>query len=242
MPAKALHFRFFRQTYFFKIKLGFSLLCLFLFILCCVLGVWQLHRYALKKNLLLEQKLHLSAKPLALVNAQHIQFERIKVSGHYVNELTMLVQNRFYHDAPGFEVLTPLRMPHDKKLLLIDRGWVAKLNMPKIAVVQEQQNIVGYIKLLNEYQFILGDNILQPNKTPLVLQRIDIKEISQATQQSFYPFILRMDADQAHGFVRDWIITTVTPERHMAYAVQWFFLALVLLIAHFCFCCERQDG
>lgn len=246
MAAKALQFRFQQQTYLFNLKVGFSLLCLTFFILCCTLGSWQLHRYTDKKTLLTQYQQRLTSQPIPLsqltVSAPP-QFQRISVSGFYLNELTMLVQNRFYHDQLGYEVLTPLRIPGQQKLLLIDRGWIQKPNtqsLPTIENVSSTQDITGYIKLLNEHQFILGKNILAPKQAPLVMQRIDLYEISSITQQSFYPFILRLDANQTNGFVRDWIIASVTPERHMGYAVQWFALAFVLFIAYFCFCCERK--
>lgn len=232
------HFR--QNTYCFKFRRGFSLLCLFLFILCIALGQWQLHRYAYKKTLLATYQKRLHEKPQdfqIIVSQQDLQFQPVKIAGEYVNSLTMLIQNRFYHDEPGFEVLTPLKISGDKKLLLVDRGWIKN---PDILPVLKKQEITGHIKLLDEYQFILGDNLLQPDKKPYVLQRVDINEISQITHQAFYPFILRLDANQENGFVRDWTIVTVMPARHMAYAIQWFALALVLLIAYLCFCFEKR--
>jgi surfeit locus 1 family protein len=247
MAVGSLQFNFRNQTYLFKFRLVFTLLCLSLFILCCFLGVWQLHRYAHKKALITEYQARLTApaKPFKeIAEEPNLQFQRVYLSGEYLNEQTMLVQNRFYHDQLGFEVLTPLRIFGEKKLVLIDRGWVQKppqAALPKIQSVNGKQDIQGYIKLLDEYQFILGENILLPNNKPLVLQRIDMNDIRRVTEQPFYPFILRLDAGQSHGFVRDWTIATVTPERHMGYAIQWFALALVLLIAYLCFCCERKE-
>ncbi len=200
-------------------RVAFSILCLFLFCLCIALGIWQLHRYAYKKALLTTH-------------------QSITVRGHYLNALTVLVQNRFYHDELGFEVLTPLQLSHDKKLLLIDRGWIKKPNngsLPDIHNVTTEQEIKGHVKLLNEYQFILGENILEPEKKPLVVQRVDVNELSQVTHQLFYPFSVQLNADQQNGYVRDWTIVTVPPSRHMMYAIQWFAFAVILLIGYFCY-------
>lgn len=237
-----------QRNYVFTFKKGFSLLCLFLFVLCCTLGVWQVKRYHYKTNLLNEwqQSLNAPAKPLAtLLSTQaNLQLQHAAVRGQYVNELTMFVQDQIRDNKVGYEVLTPLQIKGEKKLLLIDRGWIetADINVvPQVSPVQGEQRITGHIKLLNEYQFMLGDNILQPAKKPLVMQKIEIAELERVTQQAFFPFVLRLDADNAHGFVREWVITNMMPQRHMAYAVQWFALALVLLIAWLCFCCERYE-
>jgi len=236
-------FRFFNQTYLFKFKIGFTLFCAFFLILFFLLGIWQLHRYHFKQVLLSTYQHESTAepKPLSQVLAT-TQFQRVVVKGHYLNQLTMFIQNRFYKNQPGYEVLTPLKIPGEKKLLLINRGWVGEVSekqLPVIAKVTDEQKITGYIKLANEYQFILGKNILQPNQSPLVMQKVDLEEISQLTHQEFYPFILRLNPTDKNGFVRDWTVATVEPGRHLGYAVQWFLMTLVLFIAYFCFCIER---
>ena len=242
--AKQLRFRFFKQIYLFKFRVGFSLLCLFFLVLFCVLGVWQLHRYHYKQELLAAFEQREAAPPTSLSQlVNYVQFQSAKVDGTYLNQFTMLVQGRFYKSQLGYEVLTPLQIPGEKKLLLVDRGWIAQpadQSLPHIAEVNDAQHIVGYIKLLNEYQFILGKNILQPTQTPLVMQKINIDEISQYTHQEFFPFVMRLSASQPYGYIRDWTITSVDPQRHVGYAIQWFLMAMVLFIAYFCFCCERE--
>jgi surfeit locus 1 family protein len=241
-----MHFHFRQETYEVKLTKGFFSLCLFFFMVCCILGTWQIYRYHYKKALVFnhEQRLKMLPKPfmLAFGSLTDLQFQPIAADGSYINAMTLLVQNRFHQGQLGYEVLTPLQIKGDKKLLLVDRGWIQKPKdqlLPEIDKALGEQHITGYIKLLNEYQFILGKNILEPSKSPLVIQKIDIKELNQITQQVFYPFILRLNASQPNGFIRDWVITSMVPERHMVYAVQWFAMAIVLCIAYFCFCTER---
>lgn len=241
LMAGSLQFHFRQKTYLVKFRWGFTLLCLFLFCLCLVLGAWQLHRYEYKKILLATYQKRLDDIPKhfkEVVEKGDLPFQAVKTRGHYLNSLTVLVQNRFYHDTPGFEVLTPLQMPEDKKLLWIDRGWIKQPEnklLPEIPSATNDQKIKGHIKLLDEYQFILGNNILQPDNKPIVVQRVDINELGQIMHQAFYPFVLRLDANEANGYVRDWTIVTVTPARHIAYAIQWFAFAFILLIGYFCF-------
>ncbi len=225
-----------------KLSKRFLFFCLFFIGVFCLLGQWQVHRYHFKQTLLMNYQERAVAKPqplkVMLTTQKDLQFQRVSVLGHYLNDRTMLVQNRFYKDQPGFEVLTPLQIPGQKSLLLIDRGWIAKprdADLPVIARAIDRQQVIGNIKLLNEYQFILGRNILQLDQKPLVMQKIDINEISALSRDAFYPFILRLDAKAENGFVRDWTITAVNPERHLGYAVQWFLMAIALATAYFCF-------
>jgi surfeit locus 1 family protein len=153
------------------------------------------------------------------------------------------LQNRPYKERMGFEVITPLKIGDDKLLLLVDRGWVAgDQTPPAVKAVVDEQQISGEIKLLNEHQFILGKNILNASDSPLLMQKMDVKELENVTHLAFYPYLLRLSANEPNGFIRDWIITAVQPERHLGYAVQWFAMALTLLIACFCFCCKKLEG
>lgn len=252
--AKTLLFQFRKQRYSFHFGMVFFLFCLFFLILFCLLGTWQLHRFHYKKTLLISQQTQSAAKPIPFLQIVHskniLQFQPVTVEGLYINKLTMFVQNRLYKGQIGFDVLTPLRIPGEKKLLLVNRGWIKRpdsqkteridfLNVPTIANVENLQHITGSIKLLNEQPFILGKNIFDPRTSPIVMQKIDIEEISRITQESFFPFILRLDSTQPHGFMRDWIMTTIMPERHLGYALQWFVMALVLVIAYSCFSINR---
>lgn len=224
----------------FHFKIGMSLFCVFFTLLFCVLGTWQLHRYHFKKELLqsYSNELHSAPTPFLQAISRGIKpFQIITVEGSYLNELTMLIQNRPFKGQVGFEVLTPLKVKGEQTLLLVDRGWIKDVPIPPLEKVQQ---IKGHIKLLNEHQFILGKNILNPLAKPLTLQKVDMDEISRLHHQKFYPFILRLDPSEPGGFTREWVISASPPERHMGYAIQWFTMAIVLCIAYFCFSCERK--
>jgi surfeit locus 1 family protein len=242
--ATSIQFEFRQRQYLVKFRLSFFMLCLLFFALLCQLGVWQLHRYAFKKEMLAMYQERANAAPKAL-NAMagnaDLQFQRVVVQGSYLAQQSMLVQNRMHDGQMGFEVITPFKIQGENKLLLVNRGWVK--TPPALAQedLSTTTNVVGVVKLLNEYQFILGKNILQPDAKPLLMQKIDTNEISQLLQQAVYPFVLRLDASAPQGFTRDWQALNVNPERHMGYAVQWFLMAAVLLIAYLSFCIEKVE-
>lgn len=243
------------RDYQFTFKPGFFTLCAIVVIVCCLLGIWQIYRYQQKKILLIMSQQRIHAPPVPLVSLQmnakqqhgvkitDLPFKNVTLNGIYINSLTVLLQNRFYHDQLGFEVLTPVKIANDPMLLLIDRGWISKPKqtaLPTIASPTKQQlRIVGYIKLLNEYQFTLGANILDTTKRPLVAQKIDLAELSKIYHRPIYPFILRLEASQPYGYVRDWTISTILPERHLAYAIQWFLFAIIGCITYVAASSER---
>jgi len=227
-----------RKRYRFKPKLLPTLLLLILLAFFITLAVWQLHRYRYKKELLQQFQDAASAQPIGLsqINKfQDIRFRHIRVRGHYINKKSMLIQHRRYQEQPGFDVLTPFEVEGSQKILLVNRGWVpmqSNRQSPALQSIYGIQTIVGTIKTVSHRSFILGKNILNPSKWPLIMQKINISEISKLTQYKLYPFILRLDANQANGFVRDWKVVTTKPERHLGYALQWFGLGFVLIIVY----------
>jgi len=189
-----------------------------------------------------QQRLH--ANPVSfsqLDKTQNLQYQKVLLKGQYLDELTIYLQNQYHKDRLGYDVLTPIKIKNDNKLLLVDRGWLPEQIQPTIHEIPRTSRgtlISGYLKSFNEYQFILGKNILN-DTFPLLIQKINFSELEKMTHETFYPYVLRLDSTQPDGFTRDWTVVTVTPERHMGYAIQWFLMAIVLLIAYVCFCCER---
>jgi len=221
------------------------------FFVFCVLGNWQLSRYHFKRRLLATAEASLTAQPVSFARVQRGQmaaspFLRLKLRGYYQNDATLFVQNQFYHHQVGVLVLTPVQLPGDKKWLLVDRGWHSLQSiqtMPVIQPVTGLQNVSGYIRPKAEFQFILGPVVLNPLKRPLVIQKMDLAEISRTLKVDFYPFVLKLDPDAANGFVRERMMSawvSVPPERHLGYAIQWFLMAFVLLIA--CVFWTRKRG
>ena len=241
--AKHFEFHLGQQTFLLRLRFGCGLFCAVFLIVFCILGQWQIHRYAFKKNLVDSYHHGLTAiskTPQALTGpVEALQFQPVDTVGIYDNAQTILVQNRVYHDQLGYEVLTPLRMRGDAKLLLVDRGWIPQSKAGDLAAPADEQPVHGHIKIDNEYQFILGDNVLASEGSQKVIQRIDLNDISRITNETFYPCVLRLNPEEANGFVREWTISAMQPVRHLAYAAQWFAMGLIVLIAYFCFCLER---
>jgi surfeit locus 1 family protein len=68
---------------------------------------------------------------------------------------------------------------------------------------------------------------------PKVVQQLEMGKLEQLLGVTLEPLILLLDKDDAFGFIRDWkAVYGVTVDKHRAYAVQWFTLAVVLLLIY----------
>lgn len=223
--------------YCFAPKWYFVLMTLCLCALFIRLGYWQLQRAAEKENLqaMFSERLHLLPLSLdqLLKNSDKLYYP-VKVTGHYDNAHTILLDNKIYAHQIGYEVLTPLIIDQNKNVLLVNRGWVsATVNrnvLPSIPDMMGEQTLLGYVYVMPKKSFTLGRTLENDKTWPLRMQVLDIPLLENKLQQTFYPFVLLLAPDKKLGFVRDWKPVAMPAQKHIGYAVQWFSFAVVLAI------------
>ncbi len=223
------------MLYRFKPKLISSLATLVLFPVLLSLGFWQLGRMEEKEQLLNLQAQGENTAPLAFqdLGTQPLRYTHVKVSGKFLPRFSIFLEHQLFEGQVGYQVLTPLEIAPDLPLLWVNRGWVAQDNaLDALSAPDTSLNLLGLINYPAAYRFILGDNLSIDNLGQIKIQHIDIPLLSQHFQQPFYPYILLLDPKSPAGYVRDWQIKTLPPSKHLGYAVQWFALALTLLILY----------
>ena len=213
----------------------------FIIIVCSLLlslGFWQLHRAHYKQNLLHTIELQKQAQPLRLSSFDHIDdnlaFRRVRISGHFDNKHPLLLDNKFYHHKFGYEVITPFVLAGQQQIILVNRGWIpgkkSRNDLPAITPILGQQQLTGTLDQNAERGFILGDALAAPGQWPLLIEKIDFNKINQRIGKTVLPLVLLLDKEDSYAFARDWQPVIVSPARHIAYAVQWFGLAIVAFI------------
>ena len=96
------------------------------------------------------------------------------------------------------------------------------------------QRIVGRINHFPAVGIKLKGAEIPTDNWPAMVQVVDSQVLSAKLNYELYDFQIELDADQKEGFQRLWKITTIiSPEKHIAYAVQWFGLALTLTALFF---------
>ncbi|EKD91706.1 MAG: hypothetical protein ACD_29C00434G0004 [uncultured bacterium] len=234
-----------------KIPFWPTIFVLILFFLLVSLGFWQVRRYHYKMHLLKQYHAAISAKPEILkkiLSDSNIEFRHVIVSGHYDDKKTILLADQLAEHQSGFDVLTPFVIANkEKNAVLINRGFITAVeakNPNTISVRENQATLIGYVKFPDQYVFYLGPEFLNLNHAlnhqPLQIQKIDIPSLKNIMKLKLYPFVIRLSPDQSNGFYRQWPITTIMPQRHMAYAVQWFLMAAALIIAYLFFLNTRR--
>ena len=68
---------------------------------------------------------------------------------------------------------------------------------------------------------------------PQVIQHVEFADIGERLGEDTLPVVVQLASDEPHGFARDWKpVYGISPDKHRAYAMQWFTLALVLVVIY----------
>lgn|SRR3990167_3231833 len=215
------------------------IIVLLLFILLVGCGFWQLHRAQAKQELLHTVAIN-SSKPAQVWQppvANPQPYKHVALIGHYL-PYTFLIDNQYYKHQVGFNVVNPFQLINGK-LILLDRGWIERgqqrLLVPKIVIPQGWLSLSGQVYYPDAHRgILLGSEIEAQQFNLTVIEQIDIKLMSNLLHNFVYPFIIRLDKINHSNseYVRDWQISVISPERHYAYALQWFAMAITLLIIY----------
>jgi surfeit locus 1 family protein len=206
------------------------------------LGWWQWQRG--KHRLALAAQFDTRAAPLPLGSREIEElprYERVEVTGTYDARHQFLLDNMFSSGRPGYQVLTPLRLV-DGRVLLVNRGWLPfsgyRERLPDVSFAAPGAAAVrGRLDELPAAGLASGRAAPALHGTwPRLTTFPQQHELAAALAeplagQTLEPGVLLLDADQPLGYVRDWQPPGLSPQRHIAYAVQWWaFAALALAL------------
>ena len=229
-----------RCRYRFRPGLWPTLAVLLLLPLLLGLGFWQLDR-AEQKRAWLAQLAAAAQQEAVNLNAVQPDYpavaqRRVEARGRYDADRQLLLDNQIRAGRQGYLVLTPLRLAGSEWAVLVDRGWVpAPLDrgqLPEVAIEELQVHVRGVLDKGPSAGLRLGEASSETG-WPLRLQYLDFDLLAQRLPYPLLPYLIRLDPDQPQGFRRDWRpVTEMGPATHVGYAVQWFGLALALVVIY----------
>ena len=163
-------------------------------------------------------------------------YQAIKANGRYDAERQFLLDNIIINSRYGYYVLTPLELSDNEPLLIVNRGWIEKTGpLPDMAVAAEtialdarRVSVRGRVGSLPRPGMRMGDAIQSSASWPIVAVYPTEEDIERVLGRDVQPFVLLLDPEDEHGFLRYWVPEEMGPGKHFAYAFQWFAMAAVL--------------
>ena len=224
------------------------------------LGVWQLARAEQKQALQARIQQRGGLPPLtpadlpARADTAAAQFYRpVLLSGHWLAQHTVYLDNRQMNGRPGFFVLTPLRLA-DGTAVVVQRGWlprdfVDRSRLMAVATPAGEVQVRGRLAPPPSRLLALGAadaglirqnidldgwalEIHQPLR-PMSVQQLDAAPAASAALPSRpsavpAPSASTAAAAPADGLLRQWPAPALDVAKHHGYAFQWFSLCAVI--------------
>ena len=204
------------------------------------LGFWQLERAEEKRDLIELFKQQNDTGPMLLKDTikydEALNYRVAQVEGHYNPARQVFIDNKIYQGNAGVYVLTPFKLKNSEYSILVNRGWVPMIpdrsSLPEIKTTMKYLTLSGKIKVLKEAPFMIGEKFQSNEGWPALMQWTNISEIEDKSGLKLLPFIFLLDEKEPSGYVRQWKPVVMLPEKSTSYAVQWFSLALALIIIY----------
>ena len=222
-------------------KASLAFFCLFLLVLS--LGVWQIDR-GYKKKELENTFLERQSQPVKEIKYNTFEnsdlYRNVVLEGKYLDQI-FLLDNKIHNGKPGLKVFSPFESINES-LVLVSRGWIEfedRSNLPMIKTERNALKIQGILRSESK-DFILENDNMKRNTNPILVQTINLDELSNYLGKPLSPYILELSELSKSAFVKTWQPINLSSFRHFGYAVQWFGLGLVLIIGYLFFL--RKEG
>jgi cytochrome oxidase assembly protein ShyY1 len=197
------------------------------------LGSWQLQR-AEQKRVWLQQLNEAPATTVsgALERLARYDWVPVQLQIELVPMKVFLLDNRTWQGRVGYEVVVPIRVD-EGSWWLGSLGWIAapprREQLPEVELSRRWLNVEGVLSRPMA-SVTLAASQVEPG-WPRRIQSLDLQQISTALAMPVEPLVLHLKTAVSEVIMpREKIYTGIEPERHVGYAVQWFGLALVLMI------------
>ena len=184
-------------------------------------------------------------------HAPDILHRVISLTGHWLPQHTLFLDNRQMDAKPGLFVLTPFEFEDgskaNKKIILVQRGWLPRNfldrnKLPEVATESAQVTIVGRIALSPSklFEFKGADK-------GALRQNIEIEALAKEFKIELLPYSLlqleQVDANAAKVEARDqkvrgaqllrnWSQPNFGSEKNYGYMVQWWVLSALILLLY----------
>ncbi len=191
-------------------------------------------------------------------NWQTLNHRQVDLDGKWLPEKVFLMENRVYNGIVGHELWVPFMLADDDTVILVNLGWSADVQtLPGAGTdtgagghedppprsgrgqalldmgtdMDNAGNVTVKGQLtLPEPGFTLGPAFTDQSTWPRRIQYFDRAGLGRALGLSIAPAVLIIDPGESQSLTRIWKPYTMNATRHIGYAVQWWGLAVTLIV------------
>ena len=218
------------------------------------LGLWQLDRADQKRKLHADFKerqtsevININQDKIIRNRTEDMIWRKFQAEGNFDETVQILLDDQVINNQAGYFVYTPFKLLNENVWYLVNRGWVATGNdrslLPELSKSSEQVTITGNANHVPVSGISLGksaDEKVAPGFYRL--REIRIEHVNDLVGEKLMPYVLNLDSESQHGYVRQWKMPGSGEAVNLGYAFQWFAFAATLLIIYLVVNTKKIDG
>ncbi len=224
-----------------------ALLTVLLLPLMVTLGFWQLQRADKKREIQAAYELQQARPAMDLINLnmgepQALHYQPVLLQGEWQQQ-SFLLDNQRLQGRMGYNVIGVLRLM-DGRRVLVNRGWVIAPRLRSLLPTWSPP-VVGAVERGEVYaiqDWLADGNVYAEPGWPRRIERLHAKALARELEVDILPVMVRLQAGSSSALTVNWPVVNVSPLKHVAYAVQWFCMAVALLIFYLVFSFRRVDA
>ena len=202
-----------------------------------LLGNWQVRRAAEKTALQARLTQRSALPPLVLdgkpVDPPAVEYRRVIVTGEFVPNWPLFLDNRPFEGRTGFIVLMPFKIAGGDDVVLVARGWTPRDpavhdRVPQVPTPGGRTTIEGLAILHPARVMELGK--APPPRPGAIVQNVDPAGFAQASGLRTLPVLVEQTNPDATDLIRKWPAPAVDVDRNKGYAFQWYALAAMAFL------------
>ncbi len=208
-----------------------------LILVCIQLAFWQQDRAQEKAQLLDQWETAgvIEAQSLAELEQAPL-FADVTITGQWDSKRHILLDNQTRQNHPGVHVFVPFRLAGSNAIYFVNRGWQPWYRVsgewPEYETPGGIQTIRGRLTKPPRVGFQIGEaQPLDPDNWPNLMTYFDVSRLQAVFGPEVAQRVILLDSTHpAHLSGDPWPSVNMGPDRHLAYAFQWFAIALAILI------------
>lgn len=201
------------------------------------LGFWQLGRAEEKRDLLAAAEQRALQPPVALSALPEPEAYRpVIIRGEFDPQRYWLVDNHVRQSRLGYEIISVFVLAASEaegpREVLVNRGWLAgdpsRRALPVVASPSGELSLFGRLAADHGVGYVLPEQ--QSDSWPRLVQRLDIAAVRAELGEDLYPLSVALEPGQTGAFAVEQQLVNMPAQKHTAYAVQWFAMAVALAL------------
>jgi surfeit locus 1 family protein len=203
------------------------------------LGRWQLDRAAQKLALSAAISDRAAQPPLPdlqwMAQAANTTtlYRHVQLQGHWLANSTVYLNNRQMQARVGFYVFSAFQPIGSQAVVMVQRGWVprnfeSRTTLPAVPTPEGEIRIDGHLAPPPSKLYEPGEP-----SVGTIRQNLDLVQFGhQIGQPVLSAWTVVQTGAASEGLLRDWPEINLGVDTHYGYAVQWFALALLIVLLY----------